>query len=88
MRKVKIENIAKIFKCLNEANGWLWIREIGRRTNLNHKTVSRLLNRYFEPFIEVQELEPFRTKLVRMNKKISWEAFLQYVKLKEVEKLK
>ena len=86
MRRDELENVAKIFKCLKEAKGWLWIREIARRTNLNHKTVSKLLFKYFEPFIEVQDFEPFRIKFVRMKKEISWDSFLQYLKLRNVEK--
>jgi hypothetical protein len=86
MRKDELENVAKIFKVLDEANGWLWIREIARRTNLNHKTVSRLLNKYFLPFIEVQYL-PFRVKLVKFKEKISFKKFLNYWKIKKIEKI-
>lgn len=68
MRKDNIENIIKIIKCLKEAeSGWLWIREIGRRTGLHHKTVSRLIDKHLSMFIDVQTMEPFNVKMIRLK---------------------
>lgn len=68
MRKDTIENIIKIAKCLKQAEeGWLWVREIARRCKLHHKTVSRLLDRHLGMFIEVQSMEPFNVRMVRLK---------------------
>jgi len=68
MRKDTIENIIKIVNCLKKAEGgWLWIREIARRTKLHHKTVSRLINLHLTMFIDVQAMEPFNVKMIRLK---------------------
>lgn len=68
MRKDTIENIIKIVNCLKKAEGgWLWIREISRRTKLHHKTVSRLINLHLTMFIDVQAMEPFNVKMIRLK---------------------
>ena len=68
MRKDKITNIIKIVNCLKQAEeGWLWIREIGRRCGLHHKTVSRLINSQLSMFIETQRLEPFNVEMIRLK---------------------
>lgn len=47
--------------------GWLWIREIARRCNLHHKTVSRLILKHLDMFVEIQTMEPFNVKMVRIK---------------------
>ena len=86
MRKDEALNVAKIFKVLKDAKGYIWIREIARRTNLNHKTVSRLLSKYFTPFLEVQYL-PFRIKLVKLKDNIDFNRFINYWKIKKLEEI-
>ena len=68
MRKDSIKNIIKIVNCLKEAeNGWLWIREISRRTGLHHKTVSRLIDSHLTMFLDEQSMEPFNVKMVKLK---------------------
>ncbi|MEM0480595.1 MAG: hypothetical protein QXQ14_00170 [Candidatus Aenigmatarchaeota archaeon] len=86
MRKDEALNVAKIFKVLKEARGWIWIREIARRANLNHKTVSRLLSKYFLPFVEIQQL-PFRLKLVKLREDIDFKKFMNYWKIKKLQEI-
>ena len=68
MRKDTAENIIKIVKCLKGAEeGWLWIREIARRTGLHHKTVSRLVDTHLAMFVEMQVMEPFNVRMIRLK---------------------
>lgn len=68
MRADTAKNVIKIVKCLKQAEeGWLWIREISRRTSLHHKTVSRLIDKHLAMFIEVQRLEPFNVEMIRLK---------------------
>lgn len=68
MRKDTVKNIIKIVNCLKEAeNGWLWIREISRRTGLHHKTVSRLVDAHLLMFLDEQTLEPFNVKMIKLK---------------------
>jgi len=68
MRKDTIKNIIKIVNCLKEAeNGWLWIREISRRTGLHHKTVSRLIDSHLTMFLDEQPMDPFNVKMVKLK---------------------
>jgi uncharacterized protein YmfQ (DUF2313 family) len=68
MRKDTAENIIKIVKCLKGAEeGWLWIREIARRTGLHHKTVSRLVDTHLTMFVDMQTMEPFNVRMIRLK---------------------
>jgi len=68
MRKDTAENIIKIVKCLKGAEeGWLWIREIARRTGLHHKTVSRLVDTHLAMFVDMQAMEPFNVRMIRLK---------------------
>jgi len=68
MRKDAAENVIKIVRCLKEAEGgWLWLREIARRTHLHHKTVSRLIDKHLVMFIETQNMEPFNVRMIRLK---------------------
>jgi len=68
LRKDAAENVIKIIRCLKGAEGgWLWIREISRRCNLHHKTVSRLIDKHLSMFIETQTMEPFNVHMIRLK---------------------
>lgn len=68
MRKDVAENVIKIVRCLKESEeGWLWIREISRRCNLHHKTVSRLIENHLSMFVETQNMEPFNVHMIRIK---------------------
>lgn len=68
MRKDAVENVIKIVRCLKQAEGgWLWVREIARRCNLHHKTVSRLINKHLSMFVETQTMEPFNVYMIRLK---------------------
>ena len=68
MRKDTIKNVIKIVNCLKQSEeGWLWVREIARRTDLHHKTVSRLIEKHLAMFIDVQKFEPFNVEMIRLK---------------------
>jgi hypothetical protein len=68
MRKDTMANIIKIVECLKKAEeGWLWIRECGRRTGLHHKTVSRLIDSHLSMFVDVEKMEPFNVRMIRIK---------------------
>lgn len=68
MRKDKVQNLIKIVNCLKQSEeGWLWIREIARRTKLHHKTISRLINMHLSMFVDIQKFEPFNVQMVRLK---------------------
>lgn len=80
MRKDTVKNIIKIVKCLKEAEeGWLWIREISRRCDLHHKTVSRLINRHLTMFVETQRLEPFNVEMIRLKPNTDIDGVFRYL---------
>lgn len=84
MRKDLAKNIIKIVNCLKEAEeGWLWYREISRRTELHHKTVSRLIENHLQMFLDVQTMEPFNVKMVRLKRDADLNGILKYLALKE-----
>ncbi|MBU5682738.1 MAG: hypothetical protein QXW04_01860 [Candidatus Aenigmatarchaeota archaeon] len=86
-RSDELENVLKILIVLKKLNGWIWIREIARRVNLHHKTVSRILDKYFRPFIEEQRILPFRARLVRLKDNIDEEKFIAYWKIKKLQEI-
>ena len=84
MRKDAAENVIKIVRCLKEAEeGWLWVREISRRTKLHHKTVSRLLDKHLSMFIERQEMDPFNVHMIRLKQNTDVNSIFRYLSIKE-----
>lgn len=87
MRKDTVKNIIKIVNCLKEAeNGWLWIREISRRTGLHHKTVSRLVDQHLTMFLDEQTLEPFNVKMIKLKEGIDVNKIYRFLSV--VDKVK
>jgi len=86
-RKDELENVLKILILLKKVNGWIWIREIARRTNLHHKTVSRLLSKYFSQFIEEQKLAPFKARFIRLKEDVDPEKFIAFWKIKKLQEI-
>lgn len=84
MRKDVAENLIKIVRCLKEAEkGWLWVREIGRRTRLHHKTVSRLIDKHLGMFVEVQTMEPFNVHMIRLKEGTDVNGVFKFLAVKE-----
>lgn len=84
MRKDLAYNLIKIIKCLKQAEeGWLWVREISRRTGLHHKTVSRLLDKYLSMFIEVQTMEPFNLRMIKLKPNADLNSIFKFLAVKE-----
>ena len=84
MRKDAAENVIKIVRCLKESEGgWLWIREISRRTRLHHKTVSRLIDKHLSMFIETQTMEPFNVHMIRLKPGSDLNAIFRFLAVKE-----
>jgi len=84
MRKDTAENVIKIVRCLKAAErGWLWVREIARRCNLHHKTVSRLIDNHLAMFVDEQTLEPFNVKMIRLKPDANIDSMLKFLAVKE-----
>jgi len=84
MRKDTAENVIKIIRCLKSAeSGWLWIREISRRCNLHHKTVSRLISMHLSMFIEEQTVEPFNVRMIRLKPNTDLNGVFRFLAVKE-----
>ncbi len=84
VRKDAAENVIKIVKCLKEAEGgWLWIREIARRCNLHHKTVSRLIGNHLSMFIEMQPMEPFNVQMIRLKPNSDINGIFRFLSVKD-----
>ncbi len=86
LRKDEIENVIKIVKCLEQAkNSWLWYREIARRCDLSHKTVSRLIDKYLKESVTIQEgVEPFmRIKMVKIKDSTDMNRILRFILIKQ-----
>ena len=84
MRKDAAENVIKIVRCLKQAEGgWLWIREISRRCNLHHKTVSRLIDKHLSMFVETQPMEPFNVHMIRLKPETDLDGIFRFLTVKE-----
>jgi len=79
-----MRNIVKIVKCLKQAEeGWLWIREVARRTGLHHKTVSRLIDRHLSMFVEIERLEPFNVRMLRLKPGVDTNGIFKFLSVME-----
>jgi len=84
MRKDIAKNLVKIVNCLKQAEeGWLWYREISRRTGLHHKTVSRLIETHLQMFLDIQTMEPFNVKMVRLKPGTETNGVFRYLAVRE-----
>jgi hypothetical protein len=84
VRKDAAENLIKIVRCLKEAEGgWLWVREISRRTKMHHKTVSRLIDRHLGMFLDTQTMEPFNVQMIRLKPGTDINAVFRFLTVKE-----
>jgi len=84
IRKDTVRNIAKIVQCLKNAEeGWLWIREIARRTELHHKTVARLVDKHLGMFIDRQTMEPFNVEMIRLKAGTDVKGIYRYLTVME-----
>ncbi|UCD02913.1 MAG: hypothetical protein JSV63_03980 [Candidatus Aenigmatarchaeota archaeon] len=85
-------NIIKIFKVLKQAageqEGFMTVSEIARRTNMHKWTVSRTLDLYMGPIVDLvqpPELEALglQVKLVKLNNpELKPEQVISYLKLR------
>jgi len=84
MRKDELKNIIKILNCLKRAeSGWLWYREISRRTKIHHKTVSRLISKYLSMFLDEQTIPPFNIRMVRLKPGTDIRGVVRFLNVKE-----
>jgi len=84
MRKDTAENIIKIVNCLKRAEGgWLWVREIARRCDLHHKTVSRLVSKHLSIFVDEQDFEPFNVHMIRLKPNTDPDKIYHFLSIKE-----
>ena len=84
MRKDEARSVVKIVSCLERAEGgWLWYREIGRRTKMQHTTVSRLISKYLGQFVDIQTPEPFKAKMVKLKPGVNTQTVVKYLAIQE-----
>lgn len=83
MRKDLVKSLVKIVSCLEQAKGWVWYREIARRTGLHHKTVSRLVEKHLTMFVDIQTMEPFNVRMVRLKQGVDGKSVFRYLSVKE-----
>ncbi len=84
MNRNSLKNLLKIVSCLKNAEeGWLWPREIARRCNLDHKTVTRLIDRHLSNFLETQTFDPFRVHMVRLKPGVDERSVLSFLAVRE-----
>jgi len=84
VRKDAAENLIKIVRCLKEAeDGWLWVREIARRSGMHHKTVSRLIDKHLGMFLDTQTMEPFNVQMIRLKPGTDINAVFRFLAVKE-----
>ncbi len=86
MRKDELENLIKIVKCLEQGkHDLLWYRKIGKVCGIHHKTVSRLITKYLQMFVnETEGVEPFqKIKLVKLKPNTDLNGILRYLSVKE-----
>lgn len=85
MRKDAIENLIKIVKCLKNAEeSWLWLTEIGKRTGLHRKTVTRLVDKHLSPlFVDQQIMEPFNVRMIRLKPGTDVNALFRHLSVME-----
>ena len=83
LRKDTAVNLIKIVQCLQQAGGWLWVREIGRRTGLHHKTVGRLIDAHLAMFVESQTMEPFKLRMVRLKEDANMDKIARFISVQE-----
>lgn len=84
VRKDAAENVIKIVRCLKQAEGgWLWVREIARRTHLHHKTVSRLIDKHLSMFVETQTMEPFNVHMIRLKPGTDINSIFRFLAVKD-----
>jgi len=87
IHKKTIKNIAKILELLRE-RGPMHIRGISKALDMNPFTVSNIIDRYLDFFIEVNNIDQFgfRVKLINLKpgkENTSLEDVLKYIKLKK-----
>jgi predicted DNA-binding transcriptional regulator YafY len=83
LRKDTLTNLIKIIKCLEQAREWLWIREISRRCGIHHKTVGRLIDRHLTMFLDIQTMEPFNIRMVRLKPGVNVDKVLRFLAVKD-----
>ena len=85
IRKDEIENVIKIVKCLERGKqDLLWYRKIGKICGIHHKTVSRLIDKYLQTFVdETEGVEPFeKIKIVKLKPNANLNSILRYLEVK------
>ena len=87
IHKKTIKNISRILDLLKR-EGEMHIRGISKALNVNPFTVSNIINRYLDLFIEVSNIDQFgfRVKLIRLKpgkEETQIEDVLKYIKLKK-----
>ncbi len=79
--------VAKIIGLLQK-EGQMHIRGISRALGMHPMTVSRLIDGYLSPFLEINEINEFglRVKIVKLRedkKKLTLEQVLKYIEIKK-----
>lgn len=80
--KVMLEKIGKVIFLLKEAEDWLHIREIARKTEIHPQTVSNIIDKYLNNFVLVENFNEYglKVKLIKLkDKNIDLERLIRYL---------
>jgi hypothetical protein len=85
MRASTRENLYKIFICLKQAEErYLSLNMIAKAINKHPFSVSRLIERYFTPFIEEGHIANLKIRPIRLkDPTLTLEQFQSYLKIEE-----
>lgn len=83
-RGIDYNKVAWIFKTLFEAEDWISMREIARRSGMKEGTTRYYLVKHLDRFLDVQEIIPgLRLKLVKLKPGVSLNKIIRWLKVKE-----
>lgn len=80
MRDSKRKVVIKVFKALEGAGGWIWVRELARRTKLHPEQVRRVLDDELREAVEEMCLA-IKLRPVRLKQGVTLKGHLRYLRL-------
>ncbi len=82
IQKNMLEKIGKVLFILKEAEDWLHIREIARKTEIHPQTISNIIDKYIYQSVITQNFNEYglKVKLVKIkDRNIDLEKLLRYL---------
>ena len=88
-KRKPLKRMRKILDFLKEQEDWTWIRRIAKGTNMNPYSVSYLLEKYLDYFVEILDPEDvyestgIRMKLIRLkNREIDVDKVIKDIEIR------